>query len=163
MKQIWTWLGGFTVVVVLGIVTFFTFQNYLELRTIEAINVQFEAYSALDGDTIAGLIDARADAEQAVELAFNLLGLFEAMSLVITVGGVVLTAFGLTRFTTARNELEEARKLVERELEEARDRFEGAIVEREQELSEMRADLTAAAQNDRQRTSDALLANALIP
>ncbi|MEL6406219.1 MAG: tetratricopeptide repeat protein [Chloroflexota bacterium] len=163
MKQIWTWLGGFTVVVVLGIVTFFTFQNYLELRTIEAINVQFDAYSALDGDTIAGLIDARADAEQAVELAFNLLGLFEAMSLVITVGGVVLTAFGLTRFTTARNELEEARKLVERELEEARDRFEGAIVEREQELSEMRADLTAAAQNDRQRTSDALLANALIP
>jgi tetratricopeptide (TPR) repeat protein len=104
-----------------------------------------------------------ARAEQAVELAFNLLGLFEALSLAITIGGVVITVFGLTRFTTASNELEEARKLVERELEEARTRFETAIAERESELNEMRTELEKEVREDRQRTSDALLANAMIP
>jgi tetratricopeptide (TPR) repeat protein len=102
-------------------------------------------------------------AEQAVELAFNLLGMFEALSLAITIGGVIITVFGLNRFATASNELEEARKLVERELEEARTRFETAIAERESELNEMRTALEKEVQEDRQRTSDALLANAMIP
>jgi tetratricopeptide (TPR) repeat protein len=102
-------------------------------------------------------------AEQAVGLAFNLLGLFEALSLAITIGGVVITVFGLTRFTNASNELEEARKLVERELEDARNRFETAIGQREAELKEMRQELEQEVHDDRQRTADALLANALIP
>ncbi len=106
---------------------------------------------------------ALSEAEQAVDLAFNLLGIFEALSLAITVGGVVLTAFGLTRFTTARNELEETRKLIEEEFEEARARFDNAILDSEREIETMRADLEESAHNDRQRTSDALLANALIP
>lgn len=106
---------------------------------------------------------ALSEAEQAVDLAFNLLGIFEALSLSITVGGVILTTFGITSFTTGRNQLEETRKSIEGQFEEARARFDDAILASENEIANMRADLEASAHNDRQRTSDALLANALIP
>lgn len=164
MRQILTWLFGVTLLCVLGAVAFFTFSNHLRLEIIEELEFDLVTDDATLEDEFAERLEtATAEAEQAVDLAFNLLGIFEALSLAVTVGGVTLTAFGLTRFTTARNELEEARKLVEKELEEARDRFESAISEREEEIQQMRDELKIAASHDRQRTSDALLANALIP
>jgi tetratricopeptide (TPR) repeat protein len=81
----------------------------------------------------------------------------------VTVGGIVLTAFGLTRFTTARNELTETRKLVEEELKAYRERFEQEIAARKTELNALRDELQAASRSDRESTSKALLASALIP
>lgn len=103
------------------------------------------------------------EARNAVEMAYNLLGLFEALSLAVTVGGVVLTAFGLTRFTTARNELTETRKRVEEEIKTYRERIESEITARETELKALRDELQAASRRDRESTSKALLASALIP
>jgi tetratricopeptide (TPR) repeat protein len=102
-------------------------------------------------------------ANYATDLAFNLLGLFEALSLVVTVGGVVLTAFGFTRFNSAQKELADTRERVETEFENYRDRFEQEINARERELNKLRDTLEASAEDERQQTSNALLANALIP
>ena len=102
-------------------------------------------------------------ANYATDLAFNLLGLFEAMSLVVTIGGVVLTAFGFTRFNSAQKELSETRERVETEFENYRERFEQEINARERELNQLRDTLEASAEDERQQTSNALLANALIP
>ncbi|MGJ3240575.1 MAG: tetratricopeptide repeat protein [Anaerolineae bacterium] len=169
--SIWTWLIGVMLVIILTTLTYFTIYNYLKIdAALNALAIDPNAF-ALDGEDTPSNEDillarvqlALAEAEQAVDLAFNLLALFEALSLIVTVGGVVLTAFGLTRFTTARNELEETRKLVEQEFEEARDRFETAITESERDIATLRGELEISAQHDRQRTEDALLANSLIP
>lgn len=161
MEKLFKWIGiTLLIAAVVGIAAL-AYNNYLRLQVIDGITFDTQI---VDSNDLLGRVEfALAEAEQAVDLAFNLLGLFEALSLIITIGGVLLTAFGLTRFTTARAELEEARKLVEQELEEARERFEGAISEREREIQQMRRDLEAAAQTEQQRTADALLANALIP
>ncbi|MGB7339554.1 MAG: tetratricopeptide repeat protein [Phototrophicaceae bacterium] len=169
--SVWTWLAITGLLLALSGITYFTFYNYQKIDA--ALNVLDFEPDDIEGEDTGQLSDeeivleraklALAEAEQAVDLAFNLLGIFEALSLAITVGGVILTAFGLTRFTTARTELEETRKLVEQEFEAARSRFETAISRSEEEVAQMRLDLENSAQNDRQRTSDALLANALIP
>lgn len=104
-----------------------------------------------------------AEAEALVDLAFNLLGLFEALSLAVTVGGVVLTGFGLTRFNNAQNELEKTRKDVLTQFANYRDSFEQEVKQRENELIALRKLLEDAAESERQQTSNALLANALIP
>lgn len=140
--------------VVVVALAFFTYNNHMRLDRLDVV---------IRADPPPNDAFVLERAEQAAELAFNLLGLFEALSLAITIGGVVITVFGLTRFTTASNELEEARKLVERELEEARTRFDTAIGQRESELEAMRTALETEVREDRQKTADALLANALIP
>lgn len=171
--NVWMWLTAIALVASIAGLAYYTLDNYLKIdAAMSVINFDLEELES-EGDEATQpseedllLMRTRvtlAKAEQAVDLAFNLLGIFEALSLAITVGGVVLTAFGLTRFTTARNELEETRKLVEQEFEQARTRFDNAISDSEREIETMRTDLEASAQNDRQRTSDALLANALIP
>jgi tetratricopeptide (TPR) repeat protein len=144
-------------VVVVTVLAYITIDSRLRLDTIDKAIQDNSLSIPRESDFI---LDR---AEQAVDLAFNLLGMFEALSLAITIGGVIITVFGLNRFSTASNELEEARKLVERELEDARNRFESAIVQREAELNVMRKELEQEVQDDRQRTADALLANALIP
>lgn len=161
MNKVVTWLTVGILVLAVSLVGLLAVNNYLRIQVLG--NIDFDVATEPDEQILQQAEVVLAEAEQAVDLAFNLLGIFEALSLAITIGGVVLTAFGLTRFTTARNELEEARRLVEKELEEARNRFESAIVEREQEIKEMRVELTEAAEMERQRTSGALLANALIP
>jgi tetratricopeptide (TPR) repeat protein len=143
--------------VVVTVLAYITIDSRLRLDTIDKAIQDTSLSVPRESDFI---LDR---AEQAVDLAFNLLGMFEALSLAITIGGVIITVFGLNRFSTASNELEEARKLVERELEDARNRFESAIVQREAELNVMRKELEQEVQDDRQRTADALLANALIP
>lgn len=164
MRQILTWLLSVTMLCVLGAVVFFTFSNHLRLETLENIEFDLVTDDATIEDELAERLEtATAEAEQAVELAFNLLGIFEALGLIITVVGVALTAFGLNRFITASKELEEARNRVQKELEEARKSFESVISKREKEIAQIRNDLVDAANDDRQRTSDALLANALIP
>jgi tetratricopeptide (TPR) repeat protein len=122
------------------------------------INRPVEGESA--GEIAAAALER---ANYATDLAFNLLGLFEALSLVVTVGGVVLTAFGFTRFNSAQNELTATRERVEREFDEYRTKFEQEINARERELQKLREALEESAEDERQQTSNALLANALIP
>ncbi len=168
--SIWTWLTYIALIGALIGIGILSIYNYLQLEiTRDAINFDINGIEQVEeGSPLEAILLERSqlaieEAQQAVDLAFNLLGIFEALSLAITVGGVVLTAFGLTRLITARTELEETRKLVEQEFEEARARFDSAISESEREIATMRTELEASAQHDRQRTEDALLANALIP
>lgn len=154
LSVIWLTLAIAVALLAMLVLGYFTYDNRLRLDGIA---------NSLAEDVPRDDAFILARAEQAVELAFNLLGLFEALSLSITIGGVIITAFGLTRFTDASNELEKTRTLVEREMEEARIRFENAIVQREAELATMRTELEKEVQEDRQKTADALLANALIP
>lgn len=103
------------------------------------------------------------EAGAAVDLAFNLLGLFEALSLAVTVSGVVLAAFGFNRFNQAQRELEETRQKVLDQFETYRKDFDAAAQAREEELNMLRSQLEATAESEREQTSNALLANALIP
>src|SRR5690606_33450532 len=103
------------------------------------------------------------DARIASELGFNLLGLFEALSFIVTVVGGAAAFFGFTRFMRAQDELEQTRKLVQTECEEYRRKFENEITDREMELEQLRSALEQTAITERQRTARALLANALIP
>src|SRR5688572_24205006 len=121
-------LTGFLIsflLVVVVVLAYFTVDSHLQLDAINRVIREETNTPSSENDIItvdeSKLILERAD--QAVELSFNLLGMFEALSLAITIGGVIITVFGLNRFSTASNELEEARKLVERELEDARHRF----------------------------------------
>ncbi len=61
-----------------------------------------------------------AEAERAVDQAFNLLGLLEAFSLIVTVVGGVGAIFGVTRFISAQNQLRESRQKFEQELASSR-------------------------------------------
>ena len=51
-----------------------------------------------------------AEAERAVDQAFNLLGLLESFGLIVTVVGGVGVIFGVTRFFSAQNQLRESRQ-----------------------------------------------------
>ncbi len=61
---------------------------------------------------------AAEDAEAAAELAFNLLGIFEAISVAITVVGAALGAFGFVRLLSAESNLEQTSKQIKEETEE---------------------------------------------
>ncbi|MDQ7025921.1 MAG: tetratricopeptide repeat protein [Anaerolineae bacterium] len=122
------------------------------------------------GDVIEQATEILNQAQGAVDLAVNLLGLFEALSLAVTVGGVVLVAMGLGNFNDARTQLAETREEVSQEAENYRAEFEKyrqtvdeEIKKREEELKKLRHELEESAKNDRQTTANALLANALIP
>lgn len=107
--------------------------------------------------------DALERAQSATDMAFNLLGLFEALSLVVTIGGGVLAVVGFTNFNRARVQLEETRTNVITQIQEYQDNFDAQIAAREAELKALRDQLEEGAMQERQQTSNALLANALIP
>lgn len=103
------------------------------------------------------------EAQSAVDLAFDLLGIFEALSLAVTVGGVTLGVVGLRRFNNAQEELAKTRQEVIEEFQAYRERFERQIEEREAELKVLRQELEQSSQKQREDTSNALLAQALLP
>lgn len=115
--------------------------------------------SALEARTERAL----AEAEQAIDMAFNLLGLFEALGLVVTVGGVVLAAYGFSNFNRAKEELNRTRNQVLNEIETYRQGFNDEVQRREADLQSLRETVMESAEAERQNTSNALLANALIP
>ncbi|MGB1286587.1 MAG: tetratricopeptide repeat protein [Aggregatilineales bacterium] len=102
-------------------------------------------------------------ANEAVDRAFDLLGLFEAIGFFVTILAGAAGLFGFTRLGQAREALDESRENIEHEVAEIRQRFEEVLAERESELAELRKHLESAAMRDRQATSNALLANALMP
>lgn len=114
-------------------------------------------------DAASTSAEAEEAAGGAVDLAFNLLGLFEAMSFIVTIVGGAAAIFGVTRLVQAQSQLTEARKEVEEELRLYRERFEQEIVQREQQLDALRQNLEGIADNQRRATSNALLAQAFLP
>lgn len=164
MRQFWTWLVIAFLIIGLVLAGTSTYRNSVRLSILDDFDLPELNPEEPDAEEILAQAKfAIEEAKGAVDMAFNLLGIFEALGLVITIGGVSLTAFGLTRFTTAQNELEKARKDVLKSVSDAHEGFNKAIAAREAELQSLREELQQDAQNDRQRTSDALLANALIP
>lgn len=148
----------------------FTTNNFIRLDSLEkALDSKFPQnpptgdYPDYADFVLAQAQNANNQSQQALNLASNLLGIFEAIGLTLTVAGVVITTFSQGRFDAATKDLEEARQIFEEEILNARQRFEVALEEREAELKALREELQLSAQRDRQRTSDALLATALIP
>lgn len=103
------------------------------------------------------------EAEQRVEWAFNLLGLFEAFGLIVTVAIAAIGAFGITRLFSAQSELAKARERVESELEQVRTRVQKQLEEKESELEDFRSRLQRDFESERETTARALLAQSLLP
>lgn len=109
-----------------------------------------------------------------LELSFNLLGLFEAMSLIVTVIGGAAAVFGVTRFMRAQNDLNAVREMVLNQFAETREQFNAEVEQSERALREatqesraqfdqLRRELVEQADRQRETTAQALLAQALLP
>ena len=108
--------------------------------------------------------------ETAEGRAFNLLGVYEAIGQAITVGSVLITvlgilggAAGVSQVVSARRELTESSEQLKEEAAQLRKQFDEEIRMKEAQLETLRKQLEEAAAEERQATSNALLANALIP
>lgn len=110
--------------------------------------------AALDAAQTA--TDAQDAAGSAMDLAFNLLGLFEALSFVVTVVGGATALFGVTRLIAAQGELEESRKRFEQEMQTARTRLETETAEKQAELKALREEV-------KRNTDNATLALSYLP
>lgn len=110
---------------------------------------------------------AAEQAEKQTEWAFNLLGLFEAIGVFITVGGVLAAFFGITQIVGARRELLRTNEELKAQAAQMRADIETEIRRREEELNALRTRLETftaefAAQT-KEHTSRALIANSLVP
>jgi len=96
------------------------------------------------------------DSDRALDIAFNLLGIFEAIGFLVTVGGGLLAAFGVLRLFSAQAELQKARE-----------RFEEEIETKERELDEMKEEFESTiatnASLQHRELSQATLALSLLP
>lgn len=96
--------------------------------------------------TLDQAVAAAEEAARAQDLAFNLLGIFEAISFVVTVGGAILGLVGFQRLLSAQNSLTEAREEVEKELEEIRKRSETDQQARRDEFKQLSDSIVATVQ-----------------
>jgi tetratricopeptide (TPR) repeat protein len=99
--------------------------------------------------------DAATRAEQAAAItdlraghASDMLGIFEAVGLIVGVLDILITVLavvggfiGLTRLASAQSDLTAARERFEREVEEIRVRYEGLIADKSAELDQLRTQL----------------------
>lgn len=113
--------------------------------------------SALRAEEAAQRAEKAAEvSEVAVDRAFDLLGIFEAIGFLVTVVGGVAALLGITRLISAQNELTEARKRYDAELESSRQKLEEEIKHKEAELEAMRVEL-------KRDTDNATLALSYLP
>ncbi len=102
-------------------------------------------------------VTALADQVQSdVDNAFNLLGLVEAFSFVVTVVGGAAAILGVSRFISAQQDLQEARQRFEEEIDASSERLEVETAKREAEFSTLRESLEKS-------TGDATLALSFLP
>lgn len=121
-----------------------------------------EAVQQVPTDIEQRAADAVTEAENLVEFAFNLLGIFEAISVAITVVGAALGVFGFARLLSAENSLTAARDDVEREIKSIREQFEADLQTREQAFAALSNELMQTVEQQRREASNATLATALI-
>ena len=86
--------------------------------------------------------------EGGVDMAFNLLGLFEAIGFLVTFAAGVAALIGIPRFIAAQNELQAARKRFDEEIDASRDRLVREAAENEAQLNALRADLKQSTRNE---------------
>ncbi len=101
-----------------------------------------------------------ADAERALDQAFNLLGLLEAFSLVVTIVGGAGVVFGVTRFIAAQNQLRESRRRFENEILRTRRQLREETRQREETFAGLQGSLQAMLEKS---TGDATRALSLLP
>ena len=80
-------------------------------------------------------------AERAVDQAFNLLGLLEAFSIVVTIVAGAAAIFGITRFVAAQNQLRESRRRFENEIVRSRRRLREETRQREEAFTGLQGSL----------------------
>lgn len=119
----------------------------------------------LESDVQAVLAEAEEildEAQGAVDLAFNMLGIFEMVGVLITVVGLAVGAVGFARLLSAESSLNKAREAVEKELAEIRQKFEADLAQREERFQELRANLENREKEQRHNIANANLAIALL-
>ncbi len=117
---------------------------------------QPEALPALATQVAADL----AEAERAVDQAFNLLGLLEAFSLIVTVVGGAAAIFGVTRFISAQNQLRESRQKFEEELASSRRLLQEETRQRQEAFAGLQSSLQSTLEKS---TGDATRALSFLP
>ena len=123
-----------------------------------AVNAQAEPESlpALAPQVAADL----AEAERAVDQAFNLLGLLESFGLIVTVVGGVAVIFGVTRFFSAQNQLRESRQKFEEELASSRRLLQEETRQRQEAFAGLQSSLQSTLEKS---TGDATRALSFLP
>ncbi|MBC7871421.1 MAG: tetratricopeptide repeat protein [Chitinophagaceae bacterium] len=110
---------------------------------------------------------SRDEAANAVNLASDLFGLFEAMSvvigLVVPILAVIAGLLGFRRLESAQNELVEARERFERDVEQKRIELDALREQLEQTAKLQTAQLGASVQEQRETSARASLALSLLP
>lgn len=138
-----------------------TLQAMIDTAESAATRAEEAAQSAEDLRLLAQeAIDRSADAN---DLAFNLLGLFEAFSFIVTVVGVALSALGFQRLISAQNDLTKARDEVQAQLAQSRQEFTTEFTNQRNQLTSLQNSLQDDAEKRRIITERALLAQAYIP
>jgi len=114
-------------------------------------------------EALAESADQSADAAQdATELAFNLLGIFEAVSVAITIVAAAAGLFGLGQLNTAQSSLTKAREEVEQEILEIREQFESDLDKRREEFETLSDRLMEIVEKQRRDAANSTLATALL-
>lgn len=121
------------------------------------LDVQQVADLIATAQAAAGDAMSAADAVgERTDHAFNLLGLFEAFGLIVTVAGVTLGAFGFTRLWSAQAQLTETRQKIEAD-------FEAVMEARNAQFDSLEASVLNTTREQREYTANAQLATALLP
>lgn len=138
-----------------------TTEELVQRAEAAAAQAEQSALQAAESRLISEETAGRADS--AADLAFNLLGLFEAFSFIITVVGVALSALGFQRLLSAQSELIKARDEVNAQLDESRKKFDEEFTKQRLQLADLQTSLEEGAEKRRIITERALLAQAYIP
>jgi len=98
-----------------------------------------------------------------VDFAFNLLGLFEAFSVILAIIAAALSYVGFNRVFQAADELANTRQEVATQLESLKNQFDEEVEKQRKDAEELQDKLEHSAEERRITTERALLAQAYIP
>jgi len=102
------------------------------------------------------------EAQAATDLAFNLLGIFEAVSVAITIVAAGAGVFGVGRLISAETSLTQARDEVEQEIVSIREQFRTDLETRRSEFDALSKNLMDIVEQQRREAANATLATALL-
>lgn len=131
--------------------------------TLQALVEQAEESAERASDASETAQQASENVNNKTDEAFNLLGLFEAFSVILAVVATALSVFGFNRVFRAQEELTKARDDVAHQLEELKKQFDVEVAKQRAELQTLQRNLEAGAEKRRVITERALLAQAYIP
>ncbi len=101
-------------------------------------------------------------AESLTDFAFNLLGIFEAISVALTIAGAGLGALGFARLISSSNSLTQAREEVQEQIKEIREQFDKDLAARNQQFELLQNQLHEAIGEVSSEAANATLATALL-